>query len=109
MNVDNQAQLIAVKSEATLMTSLLSQPPAMASSIHPTPFPTPLRTMSNKLDAAAKDAEGKIQSAVGSLTGDKGQQLKGEAKQVQADVMQAEAKVKEEAKKAARKLDDATD
>ncbi|MCP9859033.1 MULTISPECIES: hypothetical protein [unclassified Cyanobium] len=30
--------------------------------------------MSTKIDAAAKDAEGKIQSAVGSITGDKGQQ-----------------------------------
>jgi uncharacterized protein YjbJ (UPF0337 family) len=64
--------------------------------------------MSNKIDAAAKDAEGKIQSAVGSLTGDKGQQLKGEAKQVQADAMKAEAKLKEEAKKVARKVEDAT-
>ncbi|AFY27976.1 CsbD family protein [Cyanobium gracile] len=63
--------------------------------------------MSNKIDAAAKDAEGKIQSAVGSITGDKGQQIKGEAKQVQADTMKAEAKVKEEAKKAARKVEDA--
>ncbi|MCP9929175.1 CsbD family protein [Cyanobium sp. AMD-g] len=65
--------------------------------------------MSNKFDAAAKDAEGKIQSAVGSLTGDKGQQLKGEAKQVQADAMKAVAKLKEEAKKAASKLADATE
>lgn len=65
--------------------------------------------MSNKFDAAAKDAEGKIQSAVGSITGDSGQKIKGEAKQVQADAMKAEAKVKDEAKKVAHKLDDATD
>jgi uncharacterized protein YjbJ (UPF0337 family) len=58
--------------------------------------------MSNTIDAAAKDAEGKIQSAVGSITGDKGQQLKGEAKQLQADAMRADAKLKEEVKKAAR-------
>ncbi len=89
------------------MTSLLSQQPAMALTINPAPLPTPLRTMSNKIDAAAKDAEGKIQSAVGSITGDKGQQIKGEAKQVQADAMKADAKVKDEAKKAARKVEDA--
>jgi len=64
--------------------------------------------MSNTIDAAEKDAEGKIQSAVGSISGDKGQQLKGEAKQVQADAMKAEAKLKEEAKKVARKVEDAT-
>lgn len=104
-----KAPLIAVVSEATLMASLLSQPPAMALKSDPAQSPTTLRTMSDKLDAAAKDAEGKIQSAVGSITGDKGQQLKGEAKQVQADAMNAEAKLKEEAKKAARKLEDATD
>ncbi|MEA5390815.1 CsbD family protein [Cyanobium gracile UHCC 0139] len=75
----------------------------------PRPLPIPLKTMSNKIDAAAKDAEGKIQSAVGSLTGDKGQQIKGEAKQVQADAMKAEAKVREEANKAAKKVEDATE
>lgn len=85
-----------------------SQPPAMAWTIHPAPFPDPLRTMSNKIDAAAKDAEGKIQSAVGSITGDKGQQLKGEAKQLQADAMRADGKLKEEVKKAARTVEDAT-
>ena len=107
VRVDIQAQLIAVKSEATLMASLPSQAPAMVQTNNPAPLPTPLRTMSNKIDAAAKDAEGKIQSAVGSITGDKGQQIKGEAKQVQADAMKAEAKVREEAKKAARKVEDA--
>lgn len=81
----------------------------MAWTIHSVPFPYPLRTMSSKIDAAAKDAEGKLQSAVGSITGDNGQQLKGEAKQVQADAMKAEATLKEEAKKAAKKLDDATE
>lgn len=65
--------------------------------------------MSNNIDAAAKEAEGKIQSAVGSLTGDKGQHIKGEAKQVQAEAMKAEAKLQEEAQKAAKKLDEATD
>jgi uncharacterized protein YjbJ (UPF0337 family) len=109
VSVDIQAQRIAVKSKATLMASLPAQPPAMASTNNPAPLPTPLRIMSNKIDAAAKDAEGKIQSAVGSLTGDKGQQIKGEAKQVQAQAMKAEAKVREEANKAAKKVEDATE
>jgi len=38
--------------------------------------------MSNKVDAAAKDAEGKMESALGDITGDKGHQIKGQAKQV---------------------------
>lgn len=64
--------------------------------------------MSNKFDAAAKDAEGKIQSAAGSITGDKGQKLKGEAKQVQADAMRVDANVKDEVKKDAKRVENAT-
>lgn len=63
--------------------------------------------MSDKLNAAAKDAEGKIQSAVGSLTGDTENKVKGEAKQVQAKAMEADAEMKDEVKKAAKKLEDA--
>lgn len=64
--------------------------------------------MSNKFDAAAKDVEGKLQSAAGSVTGNTGQKLKGEAKQSQADAMRAEQKVKDGLNEAAKKVDDAT-
>lgn len=64
--------------------------------------------MTTKLDAAAKDAEGKIQAAAGELTGDRGQQLKGDAKQVQASAMKAEVETKKAAQKLAHKIQDAT-
>lgn len=64
--------------------------------------------MTNKLDASAKDAEGKLQAAVGELSGDLGQKLKGEAKQVQASVMKAEADLQQGARTLAHKAHDAT-
>lgn len=60
--------------------------------------------MSNKLDAAAKDAEGKLESAYGELTGDTGHQIKGKAKQVQASAMNTAEDLKQGAKVAAKKL-----
>jgi uncharacterized protein YjbJ (UPF0337 family) len=63
--------------------------------------------MSNKADAAAKDAEGKLESALGELTGDAGHQLKGKAKQVQASAMNAAEDLKDGAKTVAQKVSDA--
>jgi uncharacterized protein YjbJ (UPF0337 family) len=63
--------------------------------------------MSNRIDATAKDAEGKMEAAYGELSGDKGHQLQGKAKQVQAAAMNAAEDVKEGARKAAQKLSDA--
>lgn len=61
-------------------------------------------TMSNRADAAAKDVEGKLESAYGELTGDTGHQIKGKAKQVQASAMKAAEDLKEGAKSVARSV-----
>ena len=45
--------------------------------------------INDKIDATAKDAEGRIQAAAGELTDDPLLKAKGEAKQVQAKVMNA--------------------
>lgn len=62
--------------------------------------------MSNKIDAAAKDAEGKLEAALGELTGDTGHQLKGKAKQVQASAMNAAEDLKGSARSMAQKVSD---
>jgi uncharacterized protein YjbJ (UPF0337 family) len=68
------------------------------------PFPIAFAAMSNKFDAAAKDAEGKLESAYGELTGDTGHQIKGKAKQVQASAMNTAEDLKQGAKAAAKKV-----
>jgi uncharacterized protein YjbJ (UPF0337 family) len=65
--------------------------------------------MANKIKATAKDAEGKLESAYGDLTGDTGHQIKGKAKQVHAAAMNAAEDLKEGAKDAKKKLSDAAD
>jgi uncharacterized protein YjbJ (UPF0337 family) len=65
--------------------------------------------MSTKVDAAAKDAEGKMESALGDITGDKGHQIKGQAKQVQASVMNATEDLKEAAQSLAKKVTGSTE
>ncbi|WP_216904174.1 CsbD family protein [Synechococcus sp. CCY 9618] len=63
--------------------------------------------MSNKSDATAKETEGRLESALGELTGDAGHQLKGKAKQVQALAMNAAEDLKQGAKSVADKVSDA--
>lgn len=70
---------------------------------------TTLEAMSNKSDAAAKDAEGKLESAYGELTGEPGHQIKGKAKQVQASAMNAAEDLKQGAKAVGKKIADAID
>lgn len=53
--------------------------------------------LEDKIKAAAKDAEGKLQAAAGELTGDDRLKLKGEAKQVQASAMNAVGDLKDKA------------
>ena len=65
--------------------------------------------MSNKSKAIAKDAEGKLESTYGELTGDRGHQIKGKAKQVQASAMNTSEDLKEGAKTVKKKLRDAAD
>jgi uncharacterized protein YjbJ (UPF0337 family) len=67
--------------------------------------------MSNKAKAkaTAKDSEGKLESAFGDLTDDKGHQLKGKAKQVQASAMNAAEEIKDAAKTMIKKITDSDD
>jgi uncharacterized protein YjbJ (UPF0337 family) len=71
------------------------------------PKPIAIEIMSNKADAMAKDAEGRLEAALGELTGDTGHQIKGKAKQVQASAMNAADDLKEGAKAVAKKVSDA--
>jgi uncharacterized protein YjbJ (UPF0337 family) len=94
---------------AIMGSSILIAEPAMALVDHHFPVPTTLGAMTNKSDAAAKDAEGKLESAYGELTGDPGHQIKGKAKQVQASAMNAAEDLKQGAKSVGKKIADATD
>jgi uncharacterized protein YjbJ (UPF0337 family) len=87
--------------------SFLIPLPAMALASGPVIHPIIIGTMSNKSKAAAKDAEGKLEAAYGELTDDKGHQLKGKAKQVQASAMNAAEDIKEGAEKLKTKLSNA--
>jgi uncharacterized protein YjbJ (UPF0337 family) len=87
---------------------LIGTQQALAMSSHRFPIPSTFITMSNKADAAAKNVEGKLESAYGDLTGDTGHQIKGKAKQVQASAMNAAEDIKEGAKTVGKKIADST-
>ena len=80
--------------------------PAMAIVNLPFLSSHPFGAMSNKMDAAAKNAEGKLESAYGDLTGDTGHQIKGMAKQVQGSAMNVAEDLKEGARSAGKKVAD---
>jgi uncharacterized protein YjbJ (UPF0337 family) len=65
--------------------------------------------MTNELKTTAKDAEGKLQAAAGELSRDHGQNLKGEAKQVDAPGMKAQVTLNRGAQTIARKAHGETD
>ena len=90
----------------TLVTMLI---PLTGSAMAMTPLTHPIAfaTMSNKMDAAAKEAEGKLESAYGELTGDTGHQTKGKPKQVQASAMNTAENLKKGAQSVARNVRDA--
>lgn len=92
-----------------LLVLLMVQSPAMADSAGTSPSPYVIGTMSKDIKATAKNAEGKLQSAMGELTGDNSMKVKGEVKQGQAAAMSTTSDLKRGAQKAARKLSDATD
>jgi uncharacterized protein YjbJ (UPF0337 family) len=94
---------------AIIGSLMVCQQPAMAMGSHALLISPTLGAMSNKIDAAAKDAEGKLESAYGDLTGDTGHQIKGKAKQIQASAMNAAESVKEGARAAGKKIADATE
>ena len=56
-------------------------------------------SLENKVKATAKNVEGKVQEAVGDMTGDTKNQLEGKAKQAEAKVRHAAEDVKDEVKK----------
>jgi uncharacterized protein YjbJ (UPF0337 family) len=60
--------------------------------------------MSGRIDAKAKEAEGKLESAYGDLTGDTGHRIRGKAKQVQGSAMGAAEDLREGAKSVARNV-----
>jgi uncharacterized protein YjbJ (UPF0337 family) len=94
---------------AVLLTfsSILMAIPIIALASNQVIIPITSRTMANKAKATAKDVEGKLESAYGELTDDKGHQLKGKAKQVEASAMKAAEDIKEAAKTVKKKLSDA--
>ena len=57
-------------------------------------------SLENRAKAAAKNVEGKVQEAVGDLTGNSKDQVQGNAKQAEARVRNAAEDVKDEVKKA---------
>ncbi|MGA7936356.1 MAG: CsbD family protein [Kovacikia sp.] len=56
-------------------------------------------SLEDRAKAAAKNIEGKVQEAIGDLTGDRRDQVEGKAKQVEAHVQQAVEDVKDKVKK----------
>lgn len=64
-------------------------------------------SLEDKIKAAAKSMEGKLESAAGELTGDNQMKVEGELKQVQANVMDAAADLKGKAQNVIGGLKDA--
>ncbi|WP_017298279.1 CsbD family protein [Nodosilinea nodulosa] len=56
-------------------------------------------SIEDRVKAAAKNAEGKIEEAVGDLTGNHEAQVKGKAKQAEANVRNAAEDIKDQVKK----------
>jgi uncharacterized protein YjbJ (UPF0337 family) len=57
-------------------------------------------SLENRVKAAAKNVEGKVQETVGDLTGNTKDQMQGNAKQAEAKVRNAAEDVKDQVKKA---------
>lgn len=61
-------------------------------------------SIEDKIKAAAKNVEGKLESAAGAITGDNKMKIEGEAKQAQAATMNATADLKDKAQNAVDEL-----
>jgi uncharacterized protein YjbJ (UPF0337 family) len=96
---DQRTQLKNKYSRESSAPSLLPGHPARFSSLA-------MQTMSNRFDAKAKEAEGKLESAYGELTGDTGHKIQGKAKQVQAAAMNVAEDVKKVARSTGSKVHD---
>jgi len=56
-------------------------------------------SLKNRVKATTKNIEGKVQEAVGDLTGDTNAQVEGQAKQVEANVRRTVEDIKDAVKK----------
>ncbi|MEA5500955.1 CsbD family protein [Limnoraphis robusta Tam1] len=56
-------------------------------------------SLEDKIKAAAKNIEGKIQEAVGEVTGDPKQKMEGQKKQAEAEIQHTVENLKDQAKK----------
>ncbi|MFM7312277.1 MAG: CsbD family protein [Cyanobium sp.] len=66
-------------------------------------------SLEDKIKSAAKDVEGRLQSAAGAITGDQQMQAEGEAKQVQAHLIDAAGTIKDKVQQAASSVGEAID
>ncbi|WP_254216915.1 CsbD family protein [Synechococcus sp. CCY 9618] len=107
MNVSIRGLIASLMCMATLVVSLVLQNPAMAMADGAST--TTIATLSDKINARTKQAEGKLESAYGDLTGDTGRKVKGTAKQVQGSVMSATEAMKDSSRSIARGASDAAD
>jgi uncharacterized protein YjbJ (UPF0337 family) len=55
-------------------------------------------SLENRLEATAKNLEGKVQEGIGELTGDQKQRVEGQIKQMEASTMHTKENLKDEAK-----------
>jgi len=108
MKTDRRSSIALILSVIVLIGSFVVQAPAMALSSPPPNAPFAATVMSKDLSASAKQAEGRLEAAYGELTGDTGEKIKGQAKQVQASAMQAGSDLKQGVKSAVGKLGDST-
>jgi uncharacterized protein YjbJ (UPF0337 family) len=111
-------QLVAILKSSTVklfaglicMASWMLMPlPAMAMANNHALNPQTLATMAQKMDAKAKETEGKVQSAYGEITGKPSEQIKGKVKQVQGSAKGTQQDIKQGAKSMANKVSDATE
>lgn len=56
-------------------------------------------SLEDKIKATAKNIEGKIQEAVGEVTGDPKQKMEGQKKQAEAEIQQGIENIKDQVKK----------
>jgi uncharacterized protein YjbJ (UPF0337 family) len=102
--------IVALLAVVTLVTSLLGPAPVLAlsrpSSSLTSHHSLVVVAMNKKIDAQAKKAEGRLQSASGDLTGNNANKIKGAAKQVQGSVMNTAADVRKGTKAAVRSAGD---
>jgi uncharacterized protein YjbJ (UPF0337 family) len=94
--------IVALLTMATLIGSLVVSAPAMAAFSPTSVHSLAVFPMTKNIDAQAKKAEGRLESAYGDLTGDTGHKIKGAAKQVQGSAMNVAADVQAGAESAAR-------